>query len=139
MKKKNLLNKKQLAVLDDLFTGLLDEQNVMEKHNINSKLWSKWQSDKQFIAEFERRIAALNHQSELIIARYASLAAAKLVQLTDSENQETARKACLDIISFPKLSAKINEHDVKTDSQTKPEQLSPEIASRLLEALANND
>ncbi len=139
MKKKKLLSKKQLAILDDLFTGQLDEQNVTEKHNINRKLWRKWQSDQDFIAEFERRIAALNRQSKVIIARYASLAAAKLVQLTDSRNQETARKACLDIISFPKLSAKISDQQPKTNRSTKSEQLPPETASRLLEALANTD
>jgi hypothetical protein len=72
--------------------------------------------------------------------KYAAVAAAKLVQLTESDNPETARKACLDIISLPKTetqkkeqSAKAKKGDVK-----EAEQLSPETASRLLAALAES-
>ena len=102
---KKQLSKRQRAVLDDLFGGESDEQSVLEKHKISRHIYNKWQAEEQFSSEFERRVTALNRQSELIIARYAPLAAAKLVQLTESEKEETARKACLDIITLPKFTS----------------------------------
>jgi len=97
------LSKKQLAVIEDLFAGELDEQAVLEKHRVSRNLYNRWLTDDRFIEQFNERIARAYRQSELIIARYAPLAAAKLVQLTECEKEETARKACLDILSFPTL------------------------------------
>jgi hypothetical protein len=73
---------------------------------VSRHVYNKWQRDELFTDEFEARLAGVRRQSELIIARYTALAAAKLVGLTDSEQGETARKACLDIMSLPKLSGK---------------------------------
>jgi len=128
------LGKKQLAVIEDMFRGELDEQAILDKHKISKNIYNKWLTDENFIEEFNRRIAWLNRQSELIIARYASLAAAKLVQLTESEKAETARKACLDIISLPKP-ALSNSQKATVEPQTK--QLSQATCGRLLAALAN--
>jgi hypothetical protein len=56
------------------------------------------------------------------------------VQLTESANQETARKACLDIINLlrPNSEPKPAEQD---PAEQLPD-LPPELASRLLTALA---
>jgi hypothetical protein len=140
MTKRKRLGKKQLAVMDDLFAGELDEQAVMEKHKVKRRVLNRWLAEDAFAAEIDRRMGWLNLQSELIIARYKALAAAKLVQLTESEKEETARKACLDIISLPKLTAKSSQQstDEAQDSGGQPEyqELSPETASRLLAVLA---
>lgn len=130
------LTKKQLVVIEDLFAGELDEQQILEKHKVNRRLYDKWLADENFTVEFERRLKLAHRQSELIIARYATVAAAKLVQLTESENQETARKACLDIINYLRPNT-----EPRPDEQPDAEQaseLSPELASRLLASLASN-
>ena len=54
--------------------------------------------------------------------------------LTESENQETARKACLDIISAQRMTVK--EQDQAGEVEKHSLQLSAETASRLLAALA---
>lgn len=138
MVKRKQLSKRQLAVIEDMFSGELDEQAVLDKHKVSRNVYNKWQADEQFAAEFDRRIAALNRQSELIIARYASLAAAKLVQLTESEKEETARRACLDIITLPSLTAKRIEQSSETRTADAPQvqPLSEATVSRLLAALA---
>lgn len=138
MARRKLLSKKQLAVIDDMFTGELDEQSVLDKHNVSRSIYNKWLADERFGDEFSRRIASAHRQSELIIARYAPLAAAKLVQLTDSEKEETRRRACLDIISLPKLVAKETEQSTgpQSPSDKLPDLLPPETCSRLLAALA---
>ena len=138
MDEEKKLSKKQLAVIDDLFSGELDEQALLRKHKVRRSIYNKWQCSQAFTDEFEQRIAALNRQGRLIIARYASVAAAKLVQLTESEGQETARKACLDIINLPQPTGdRANPAEgPQQDSEQQANQLSPETAARLLAALA---
>lgn len=141
MAKRKKLSKKQLAVIEDLFSGQFDEQAVLEKHNVSRAVYNRWLADEQFDDEFSRRIASAHRQSELIIARYAPLAAAKLVQLTDSEKEETARRACLDIISLPKFAAKESEQssEPQSASDKQAELLPPTTCSILLAALAEAD
>ena len=143
MAKAKQLTKRQLAVLADLFAGELNEQAVLDRHKVSSKLYNRWLADEQFADEFDRRIASAYRQSEFIIARYAPLAAAKLVQLTESDKDETARKACLDILSqIANGKSQIANADsrqaipVAELSDLPTEQLPPQTVSRLLAALA---
>jgi hypothetical protein len=143
MDKKIKLNKRQLTVIEDLFNGNLDEQTVLDKHKVSRNLYNKWLTDDAFVGEFDRRIESAYRQSAALIARYAPLAAAKLVQLTESDKEETARKACLDIISMPLFS-----RAKKTPAKGEPEPaegssdpvqgfaLPAETASKLLSILA---
>ena len=136
------LSKRQLAVIDDLLAGEFDERAILEKHEVSKRAFNRWLGESVFMAELDRRVEWLNRQSELIIARYKSLAAAKLVQLTESEKEETARKACLDIISVPKSSAQRASQSLDESQATSPQQyqqLSPETASRLLAVLAEKN
>lgn len=141
MAKTKQLSKKQLAVIEDLFNGELDEQSVLGKYKVSRKLYNKWLANEAFVEQFDQRIAGAYRQSTLLIARYAPLAAAKLVQLTESESQETARKACLDIISMHSSSGSLVSApavlvDNPASAPPNPLDLSPETASRLLAALA---
>jgi len=132
------LSQRQLTVLDDLFGSELDEQAVLDKHKVRRSTYDRWLADKIFAERFKQYINGLKRRSELLMANYSQLAAAKLVQLTGSEKAETARKACLDIISVPKIA---NSRDEQTDQAPKEssqqvEQLSDATASKLLAALA---
>jgi len=135
------LRKKQLAVIDDLFNGGFDEQAVLEKHEVRINTYNKWLSDELFSAEFARRIAIARLQSKALIAKYSLIAAAKLVELTESQNPETARKACLDIISSHQSAGQKTEktcepHKKKIEKLLPSKKLQPQIAGRLLAALA---
>ena len=132
------LSKKQLAVLDDLFSSELSEQQILEKHRVSQTIFNKWRSNEIFITEFDRRIELLNRNSKLLIAKYSSLSAAKLVALTESENQETARKACLDILSLTKTGEQKTRDEQKPNSADNDEspQMSPKLAEKILKSLA---
>ena len=138
MAKRKYLSQRQLTVLDDLFNSDLDEQAVLDKHKVRRSTYDRWLEDKLFAERFQQYVNGLKRRSELLMAKYSCLAAVKLVQLTESKNQETARKACLDIISPPALAAKKTEQP--TEPQSSPdkqaEQLPPQTASRLLAVLA---
>ena len=138
MKKMKKLTKKQLAVLDDLFVGELDEQQVLDKYNVDRSVFYRWLSDDDFAEQFDRRVAASYRQSSAIVARYATLAAARLVNLTESENQETARKACLDIISMRSRTPDPLQKSAE-DNRPEPPSLSPETAGKILEILAKEE
>ncbi len=139
MTKRKQLTKRQLAVIEDLFSdfSIVDEQEVLDKHNVSRSVYNKWLTDSLFTEQFDRRIAAAHRQSAALIARYAPLAAAKLVQLTDSDKEETARKACLDIISMPQITthkSQVANSDTPGSQIALP--LSDQTASRLLAILA---
>jgi hypothetical protein len=138
MAKGKKLSKKQLAVIDDLFSGELDEQVILDKHKVRRNVYNKWRADGLFASEFDRRIMSAHRQSAALIAKYAPLAAAKLVQLTESEKGETARKACVDIISLPALLDKriAPPSESQTDETQTLQQITEQKASRLLAALA---
>ena len=133
------LTKRQLAVIEDLFGGELDEQAILDKYKLSRELYNKWRNDDSFTEQFERRIADAYRQSTVLIARYAPVAAAKLIQLTESDKPETARKACLDIISMPTLTAnrKAQPSDEPQPADTQPPaSLNAQTAGRLLAVLA---
>ena len=129
------LNKRQLAVIDDLFTGQMDEVAVLEIHEVSMAVFRKWLNNSLFTNEFRFRFDAARRQSQVIIAQYAPVAAAKLVELTGSEKEETARKACLDILGLP--NAEDQADPERSDNDTKNiKTLPPKLATKLMEVLA---
>jgi hypothetical protein len=131
-------DKKQSAVIEDLFAGELGEQAVLDKHGVSRELYHQWLADERFIRLLEERIASAYRESELILASYAPVAASKLAELTDCEKEETARRACLDIISMARsapapVAGTVSVTDPEAEHPTK---LSEETASKLLAALA---
>jgi hypothetical protein len=140
MGKTEKLKPRQFAVIDELFNGD-DEQAVLDKHKVSRRLYNKWLADSNFTGEFDRRIDAAYRQSAVLIARYAPLAAAKLVQLTESDKEETARRACLDIISMHASRESRDDgrgtKDETESAESSPQsELSDQTASKLLSALA---
>jgi hypothetical protein len=122
-------------VIEDLFTSELDEEAVLQKHKVSQALYNRWLADDHFVEQVERRIAQAYHFGRITLARCAPVAAGKMVTLTHSKNEETARKACLDIIS---LDTPLSGGPGPTTDDGKPDNsvLPPEVASRILAALA---
>jgi hypothetical protein len=140
MSKSKKLTKRQLAVLEDMFTAELDEAEILKKHGVKPALYQKWLADEQFIGYFERRIAQAYHSSRVLLARYASLAAGRLIGLTMCDQKETARKACLDIMfpESPTAADRVPSQEVeKADEDLRlTPAIPPETASRILATLA---
>ena len=139
MCKAKQLTKRQLDVIEDLFGGELDEQAILDKYRLSRKLYNKWRNDDSFNEQFDKRIADAYRRSAVMIARHATEAAEKLIELTGSDRPETARKACLDIISMPILTAseKTRSSDETQPADARPPvSLNPETAGKLLAVLA---
>jgi hypothetical protein len=142
MGKRRHLTARQLTVLNDLFNSDLDEQGVLDKHKVRRSTYERWLANELFAERFDRYVNSIRRRSELLMAKYSCLAAAKLVELTASDKAETARKACLDIICQPKIAGSTSSprateaESVEKDSSKQAEQLSDAMASRLLAAMA---
>jgi hypothetical protein len=140
MGRRKYLTQKQLAVLDDLFNGELDEQAVLKKHRVRQGTYERWLADEVFTERFGRYINVLTRRSELLLAKSSCDAARKLRDLTKEGKGETARKACMDIMTMPK---RISEHleaaKVSGSGEDKDiPQLSARTASKLLAVLAED-
>lgn len=131
------LTKRQVEVLDALFVEGTTEGGVLAEHEISSNVYRKWLSDKSFMEEFEFRMQSAHRQGQLVVAKYASFAALRLVDLMNTGKGETARKACLDLMSMPtsKPQSKAeNGRGVKSRSTT----LNSELAGKLLSVLSED-
>jgi len=131
------LTKRQKGVLEDLFSGRFNEPEILEKWKVRRRTYHKWYGQEFFAAEFKRLVNIAQHECELIFARYAADVAAKLVSLTAAEKEEIASKACMYVINYPERNLK-NHVESKKSPETEPlPDLPPEVASRLLAALAD--
>lgn len=129
------LSKRQLAIIDELFKAEMHEADVLKKFQLTTAVYRKWLEDETFTSELAFRCQSARRQTEMILTKFAPAAAAKLVSLTQSDKDETVRKACLDIISMPTMPIEDTQPEPEDEST---EQLSPELASKLLEALARD-
>ncbi|MHC4520610.1 MAG: hypothetical protein ACYTAS_18625 [Planctomycetota bacterium] len=138
MTKQKKLTRRQQAVIEDLFTGEMDQQGVLEKHNVSPTLYARWLANEHFAEQFERRIAQAHHSGRIVLARAATSAACKLINLTQCKKEEIARRACLDIITLHSPTPSNAGPATPTAGEAAPgsTELPPETASRILAALA---
>lgn len=132
------LSAKQLTVIEDLFAGELDEQKILEKHKLSRKLYNKWLADEAFSSRLESRLEWEKRRFELMLVRKAGDAVSSLAKLAESEKGETARKACLDIITMQAnhlTGTPTTPGDSPAPTPESP-QFSPETAGKLLAVLA---
>jgi hypothetical protein len=129
------LSKRQVAVIEALFSCEMDEQAILDKYRVSRNVYKQWLMDEQFRLELFRRMSMAKILGDMLVAKYSFTAAAKLVQLTESKKEETARKACLDIISLPNpYTEKVEKYEKQLKERM--EQIPDEMAARLLAALA---
>ena len=127
------LTKKQLDIIDEWFENGGNETAVLRKYKITHKKWEKWLADKTFNAAVADKAKAIQLQSQILIAQYVPMAAAKLIQLCGSEKGETSRKACLDILA---MQMDVNKQSGDTSDDKETTMLDEETASKILAAIA---
>jgi len=93
------LTVKQKELMDKLFEGLSVEE-ALAACNLTKGLYVQWSNNPEWIRAYDERIESLKKQAETIIASFQPVAAVKLIALMDSEKEETARHACLDVIKL---------------------------------------
>jgi len=133
------LDRRQHVLMDDLFAAECEEHRILEKHRIGRQVFRKWLAGGEFREELNERVAGGYRLSALFLARSAPLAAKKLMNLTDCDKVETARKACIDIITmrpqvFPPTGDPAPDGEIKDLPS-----IHSQAASRLMAALAQEN
>jgi len=134
-KEKNLKRtlERQLALIADFFGGDLSQGEILTKHRVSEQSYRAWQHDPSFVEEVDNRIASAYRESAALIARFATPAAVRLIELTKSLKDEIARRACLDIISLHPP----NPPPVRRGAEEPTAKMSEATASKILAALAD--
>jgi predicted DNA-binding protein YlxM (UPF0122 family) len=135
MNQSQLLNEQQLDVLNDLFFTDLDMGEILEKHKVERLAYCQWFMEEPFVLEFRRLLELKRLESKLILARYSSGIAKRMIGLAMSEDEQVARQACSDVINHPDFKNPIA--DAGPDKEEEPCPLPPELASKWLDDLAN--
>jgi hypothetical protein len=116
MRRKDLSEKKW-AVLEDLFYSELDENAVLKKHNVSRTTYERWLRQKLFSRQFQQYTASLARRTALAVAKAETEVAARLVELTRCQKEESARKACQQVLAianrFFEAVARINDGPLK--------------------------
>jgi len=141
MAKKKRLDKKQIAVIEELVNGKLDEHETLKKYGVRRSTFNRWLRERLFVAELDRRVGWLKFRGDLTVARCKSEAADQLSKLTASDKPETARKACLDILRLDEAADFGSEQceGKCSDEEGQYEDLSAETAGKLLAVLAEEN
>jgi hypothetical protein len=120
MKRKDLSELKW-AVLDDLFYSALDENAVLKKHNVTRTTYERWLRQKLFSRQFQQYTASLARRTALAVAKAETEVAVRLVELTRCNKEESARKACQNVLAianrFFETVARINEGPLEGKSK----------------------
>jgi hypothetical protein len=131
------LSKTQQIFIEDMFSGL-GEYETLKKHNITQARYRKWLRNGLFAHEINLRIESAMRQGKLAMARCLPKAAKRLTNLTASQKDETARKACLDVISLRHADIE-QETEKKTQSDNQQFQLSQQKAAKIWAVLAEKE
>lgn len=125
------INSRQRRFLNEILDKRVPIDNAIEIVGIDERLLCAWFATPAFLEELARRIEFITKRADMLISQHRLTAVEKLVTLTSCEKEETARKACLDIIELTT--------EKNTQQQTEPTpQLSPELAAKLLSIIADS-
>jgi len=70
---KSGLDPRRLLALEDLFLGVLKDEEIADKHNISRACLSKWKKDPAWIDEWNERIAAIqSHARQRLLSKTAN-------------------------------------------------------------------
>jgi hypothetical protein len=126
----------QRGVLADLFSGKFTVQEVLDKRKVTRRTYYKWHAQPFFAAEFKRLLELSRNEYQLVFAHYAPDIAMKLVSLTAADKDETARKACMDVIANHERKVKHKNENESNAIEEPLIDLSPEVAGKMLALLA---
>ncbi len=127
-------------VIEEIIKGD-EEAKVLRRHRIAPETFDKLLNSPEFATKISSTIGLSIIRSKLLIAQYAQVATAKLISLTDCEKEETARKACLDVIALAhKQSDPAIDHEkVSEIAESGVAPISQEQASKMLAVLAKDE
>jgi len=140
--KKAVSETKALVAVDEILKGE-SEDKTLKRHRIEPEAFDKLLNNPKFVLQVSNRIGLSIIRTKLLIAQYAQAATAKLIHLTECDKEETARKACLDVITLATKQSDITIQKEKVsqiiEDANSPTELTEDQASKMLALLAEDD
>jgi hypothetical protein len=124
-------------IIDDFFERGLSEAQVCDKHGLTVEKLREWCQDSDFKDQVFQRLFAPVSQAWIMLARSAPKTAQRLIELTDCEKPDIARKACLDILTALPWQVQDSGDNQSDESQGPRLQISDREAVAVMKALAN--
>lgn len=94
-----VLRGRQRRLANNLFDLNLSCEEALKKSQVSERIFTAWLGDDWFSGLVDKRARAAVQISRMLISRNAAKAAEQLIELMESDKEETARKACLDVLT----------------------------------------
>jgi hypothetical protein len=78
----------------------VSENAVLKKHNVSRTTYERWLRQKLFSRQFQQYSASLARRTALAVAKAETEVAARLVEITRCQKEESARKACQQVLAI---------------------------------------
>lgn len=128
-----VLSDKQSGFLAD-FGGGCETSLVRTYHKVSTEEFDAWLDNAAFVEQLYRRIQSAQLKGICTLAEATELAAQRLAEIAVGERDETARKACTDILQ---LSHKLGQAQMEEATYNGPEiEMTDEQAEKILEIMA---
>ena len=124
-----IITERHRLVAYDLFTRQATDKQIREKFHVKPETLHRWKEDPDFLALVDEVEAALHLRTRAILALLAPAAAGRLSELLKSANDETARKAAVDILDQARADTGATRR--KTDEKTPENAPRPELPAGL--------
>ena len=92
-----MLTKRQLLVAEALYSGRMTEGEILERYQLRSGLFRRWQGSEAFRGELERLSGESLRKMRYIVTNYGPVAALRLAELISAEKPDVARRAALEL------------------------------------------
>ena len=91
------LTKRQLLVAEALYSGRMTEGEILERYQLRSGLFRRWQGSEAFRGELERLSGESLRKMRYIVTSYGPMAALRLAELISAEKPDGTRRAALEL------------------------------------------
>jgi len=127
-------------VIEEILRGDESEVEVLRKYRLSPEAFNRLLNNPDFVTQISNQIGFSIIRSKLLIAQYAQVATAKLISMTSSEKEETARKACLDVITLAQKQSEptLQKEEVSEIINSANQPITDEQASKMLAVLAGD-
>lgn len=92
------ITKLHREVAEALFRERLTPAAIRAKFRVSPKTLARWRGEPAFRAVLAEIEAECQRRARWLLVTFGEPVAARLIKLTEAENAETARKACLDVL-----------------------------------------
>ena len=135
---KSKLTKLQNKIIDEIFIGEKTLDEILKQNKIAKKVYMGWLSNEAFREYFQQSMTNEYLSAKVLLSRYSTVAAGKIINLLSSDKPEITLKACTVVLS--KDTETDNKKETPVSSEFKNAAvLNDKTAEEMLEILSREN